>query len=360
MAAGISAPNCSRKYNQEMRFRMNPYYEQMILNAEPVELIRLLYQRAISCVRDAREHLAHKRIAERSKADHAGVRGNRATDRRPASGRRSRVVFTPPGSLRLHAAAAPGCEHATGGRPDGGSAGAFDDAGRGMVRCGGTDEPARLGSVPAAGRALDSGRSGAGDGFELRGQRLNPDFRSGFPRPFCGESRRDQFLQTEAARRGHRFCEFLLAEAEGRRTGTVIAGSEPARVFFARRSKYLIDQQRLEILRGAALFLFLQHSPDHAPKCRSAIPHKVFRHSSNHLKFGIERARRPQILQNRDDVARGRSDCRQCAYQFFDGRALFQHHVFRSFLSRRHGFACGTTSVLPCDNESGCETSRFV
>ncbi len=47
---------------------MNPYYEQMILNAEPVELIRLLYQRAISCVRDAREHLAHKRIAERSKA----------------------------------------------------------------------------------------------------------------------------------------------------------------------------------------------------------------------------------------------------------------------------------------------------
>ena len=47
---------------------MNPYYEQMILNAEPVELIRLLYQRAISSVREAREHLAHKRIAERSKA----------------------------------------------------------------------------------------------------------------------------------------------------------------------------------------------------------------------------------------------------------------------------------------------------
>jgi flagellar protein FliS len=47
---------------------MNPYYEQMILNAEPVELIGLLYQRAISCVREAREHLAHKRIAERSRA----------------------------------------------------------------------------------------------------------------------------------------------------------------------------------------------------------------------------------------------------------------------------------------------------
>ena len=47
---------------------MNPYYEQMILNAEPGELIRLLYQRAISSVREAREHLAHKRIAERSKA----------------------------------------------------------------------------------------------------------------------------------------------------------------------------------------------------------------------------------------------------------------------------------------------------
>jgi flagellar secretion chaperone FliS len=68
MAIAISAPDCRRKYNQEMRFRMNPYYEQMILNAEPVELIGLLYQRAISSVREAREHLAQKRIAERSKA----------------------------------------------------------------------------------------------------------------------------------------------------------------------------------------------------------------------------------------------------------------------------------------------------
>jgi flagellar protein FliS len=44
---------------------MNPYFEQMILSASPVELIRLLYQRAISSVRDAREHLRHGRIAER-------------------------------------------------------------------------------------------------------------------------------------------------------------------------------------------------------------------------------------------------------------------------------------------------------
>jgi flagellar protein FliS len=47
---------------------MNPYFEQTILNADPMDLIRMLYQRAISCVRDAREHLQHKRIAERSKA----------------------------------------------------------------------------------------------------------------------------------------------------------------------------------------------------------------------------------------------------------------------------------------------------
>jgi flagellar protein FliS len=44
---------------------MNPYFEQMILSASPVELIRLLYQRAISSVRDAREHIRHGRIAER-------------------------------------------------------------------------------------------------------------------------------------------------------------------------------------------------------------------------------------------------------------------------------------------------------
>jgi flagellar secretion chaperone FliS len=47
---------------------LNPYFEQTILNADPLDLIRMLYQRAISCVRDAREHLGHKRIAERSAA----------------------------------------------------------------------------------------------------------------------------------------------------------------------------------------------------------------------------------------------------------------------------------------------------
>jgi flagellar protein FliS len=38
------------------------------MSASPVELIRLLYQRAISSVRDAREHLAARRIAERCSA----------------------------------------------------------------------------------------------------------------------------------------------------------------------------------------------------------------------------------------------------------------------------------------------------
>ncbi len=47
---------------------MNPYYEQKILNSEPIELVRLVYQRAISCVRESREHLQHKRIRERSSA----------------------------------------------------------------------------------------------------------------------------------------------------------------------------------------------------------------------------------------------------------------------------------------------------
>jgi flagellar protein FliS len=47
---------------------MNPYFEQTILNAEPIELTGMVYQRAISCVRDAREHLRHGRIAERSAA----------------------------------------------------------------------------------------------------------------------------------------------------------------------------------------------------------------------------------------------------------------------------------------------------
>jgi flagellar protein FliS len=47
---------------------MNPYFEQQILGADPIELVRLVYQRAISTVREAREHLRSGRIAERSKA----------------------------------------------------------------------------------------------------------------------------------------------------------------------------------------------------------------------------------------------------------------------------------------------------
>jgi flagellar protein FliS len=47
---------------------MNPYLEQTILNADPIELIGMVYQRAIFCVRDARDHLRHKRIAARSAA----------------------------------------------------------------------------------------------------------------------------------------------------------------------------------------------------------------------------------------------------------------------------------------------------
>lgn len=47
---------------------MNRYFEETIINADPIDLIRLLYQRAICCVQDAREHLRNKRIAERSAA----------------------------------------------------------------------------------------------------------------------------------------------------------------------------------------------------------------------------------------------------------------------------------------------------
>ena len=47
---------------------MNPYFAQMILAASPIELVRLMYQRAIASVADAREHLREGRIRERSQA----------------------------------------------------------------------------------------------------------------------------------------------------------------------------------------------------------------------------------------------------------------------------------------------------
>ena len=44
---------------------MNPYFEQMILSANAIELVRILYQQAIAAVADAREHLREGRIRER-------------------------------------------------------------------------------------------------------------------------------------------------------------------------------------------------------------------------------------------------------------------------------------------------------
>lgn len=47
---------------------MNQYIDQMILSASPIEIICLLYKRAIRGVRDAREHLKAGQIAERTRA----------------------------------------------------------------------------------------------------------------------------------------------------------------------------------------------------------------------------------------------------------------------------------------------------
>jgi len=54
------------KINRYQPITMNAYYEQMILGASPIELTRLLYQRAIALVRNAREHLNNGKVKERS------------------------------------------------------------------------------------------------------------------------------------------------------------------------------------------------------------------------------------------------------------------------------------------------------
>jgi flagellar protein FliS len=47
---------------------MTSYFEQKILNAEPIELVKLLYQRAIDSVREARRHLASDEAQPRCRA----------------------------------------------------------------------------------------------------------------------------------------------------------------------------------------------------------------------------------------------------------------------------------------------------
>jgi flagellar protein FliS len=44
------------------------YLESRILSADPVELVRMLYQAAMDAVREARRHLANGEIMERSRA----------------------------------------------------------------------------------------------------------------------------------------------------------------------------------------------------------------------------------------------------------------------------------------------------
>ena len=47
---------------------MNAYYDEMVLAASPMELVRMLFQKAIAKVRDARAHLEGGRIEERAAA----------------------------------------------------------------------------------------------------------------------------------------------------------------------------------------------------------------------------------------------------------------------------------------------------
>ena len=47
---------------------VDSYLEQQILSASPLELIRLSYNAAMQAVREARRHLAEKRIKERSRS----------------------------------------------------------------------------------------------------------------------------------------------------------------------------------------------------------------------------------------------------------------------------------------------------
>jgi flagellar protein FliS len=47
---------------------INHYFEQHILGADPVELVRIVYRHAIKCVQEARAHLAGGRIMERAAA----------------------------------------------------------------------------------------------------------------------------------------------------------------------------------------------------------------------------------------------------------------------------------------------------
>jgi flagellar protein FliS len=46
---------------------MNPYFEQKVMNADPVELVRMLHQKSIASVREAREHLRRRKIADRAR-----------------------------------------------------------------------------------------------------------------------------------------------------------------------------------------------------------------------------------------------------------------------------------------------------
>ena len=134
------------------------YLEGRILSADPLELIRLLYQGAATRCGEARRPLADGDIAGRSRAitkacDILAELMN-SLDRE----RGGEISRTARASLRLHAAAPDRGESAAGRRAAGGGPRVAGDAGRGMGGSAGTiaARPDRRGPV---GPAVDAGVS---------------------------------------------------------------------------------------------------------------------------------------------------------------------------------------------------------
>ncbi len=225
MAAGVCAHGWPRLQRVEIRFRMNRYFEEMILTASPVELIRMLYQRAIASVHDARQHLAKKRILERGKSINNAylilteLSGSLRTEEAPQLAARLKGLYAYIQAklleANLHQTDEPLAEALAllttlAGRLELGS------GYRRGSSCRRKESVGRYGEYHRR-------RACAAGAFSLRSY-SGPAFRS----PSI-----DHFRKPDAAALRERFGQFLLSQSKGRLARLIFTGTKPAGVGFA-------------------------------------------------------------------------------------------------------------------------------
>src|SRR6185312_2501316 len=168
--------------------------------------------------------------------------------------------------------------------------------------------------------------------------------RTGFLLNRLRQARFDHFSETQPSGRSHGGRQLLLGHLCQRRAGLIAIRPEPpAFSGIPRGFQELPDQKSLELRRGLGNVLRsilegparggveVRHCTYEGYIARTHAGHSVIP-SLQYVNIGIESPRRFQILQNRDNVPRRRTNRHQSSDQVVHAGAFFQFHILRLIL----------------------------